>query len=232
MPVGQHNSVRILIRGEAVKQRPLRQIDVSNAFLCAIVDTIIFLEQPLTFEEDEAAICLLHKSLYGIESTALVAAVPLQCSDRARISALPHDQGMYLLDSCGHFILQVAYVDDLLYTGDDSDLLDRLERDIKEKLEVMVNHNVTHFRGLNIMQSADSIPLSAAKYAKTLANKFCITPVNLITPFRVPPPNYAPDTTPLSTADHRLFQQQFGCLLFAAVICRPDLSYAASQLAQ
>ncbi|CAI7746846.1 unnamed protein product, partial [Closterium sp. NIES-53] len=145
---------------------------------------------------------------------------------------LPHDQGMYRPESCGSFILLVAYVDDLLYTGDNAELLDRFEHDIKEKLKVAIDHNVTQFLGLNVTQTADTIHLSAAKYAKTLAKKFGISPVGVTTPFRIPPPNHEPDTTPLSPADHRLYQQQLGCLLFAAVTCRPDLSYAASQLAK
>ncbi|CAI7738480.1 unnamed protein product [Closterium sp. NIES-53] len=145
---------------------------------------------------------------------------------------LPHDQGMYRLESRGHFILLVAYVDDLLYTGDDTDLLDRFERKIQEKLEVTIDHEVTQFLGLNVTQTADTIHLSAAKYAETLAKKFGIAPVSVTTPFRIPPPNHEPDTTPLSPADLRLYQQQLGCLLFAAVTCRLDLSYIASQLAQ
>ncbi|CAI7802490.1 unnamed protein product [Closterium sp. NIES-53] len=80
--------------------------------------------------------------------------------------------------------------------------------------------------------STTSIHLSAAKSVETLAKKFAIAPINLTTPFRTPPPNHKPDTTPFSVEDHRLYQQQLGCLLFAAVTCWPDLSYVTSQLAQ
>ncbi|CAI7778001.1 unnamed protein product [Closterium sp. NIES-53] len=135
------------------------------------------------------------------------------------------------LESRNKFILLVAYVDDLLYTGDDTELLDQFEGDIKEKLEVTINHNVTQFLGLNITQSATSIHLSAAKYAETRAKKFAVAPINLTTPYRTPP-NHELDTTPLSIDDHWLYQQQLGCLLFATVTCRPDLSFVASQLAQ
>ncbi|CAI7804210.1 unnamed protein product, partial [Closterium sp. NIES-53] len=148
---GRHTSVRILICIAAVKQRPLRQIDVGSAFLYALVDAIIFVEQPHAFEESDGAVCLLQKSLYGIN--------------------------------------------------------------------------------LNITQCATSIHLFAAKYAETLANKFAIAPINLTTPFRTPH-NHEPDTTPLSIEDRRLYQQQLGYLLFAAVTCRLYLSYVASQLAQ
>ncbi|CAI7799941.1 unnamed protein product [Closterium sp. NIES-54] len=233
-PVGRHTSVRILLCIAAVKHRPLRKIDVSSAFLYPIVDAIIYVEQPHAFEEEGDAICLLQKSLYGIKQQA-----PRLWQQHLHgilielgFQHLPHDQGMYRLESRGHFILLVAYVDDLLYTGDDTDLLDRFEREIQEKLEVTIDHEVTQFPGLNVTQTVDTSHLSAAMYAETLAKKFGIAPVGVTTPFRIPPPNHEPDTTPLSPADLRLYQQQLGCLLFAAVTCRPDLSYIASQLAQ
>ncbi|CAI7833836.1 unnamed protein product [Closterium sp. NIES-53] len=90
---------------------------------------------------------------------------------------------MYRFDSDGHFILLDENVDNLLYTGDNVELLDRFMSDIKQNLEVTVNHNVTQFSGLNVTQSANSIHPSVAKYAKTLTKKFKNAPVNLTTPF-------------------------------------------------
>ncbi|CAI7736384.1 unnamed protein product [Closterium sp. NIES-53] len=232
-PVGRHTSVQILLCVAAVKQRPLRKIDISSAFLYAIVDAIIYVEQPHAFEEDGDAICLLQKSLYDIKHAPRLWQQYLHTVlIELGFQQLPHDQGMYRLESRGSFILLVAYVDDLLYTGDNTELLDRFEHDIKEKLVVNIDHDVTQFLGLNVTQTADTIHLSAAKYAETLAKKFGIAPVGITTPFRTPPPNHEPDTTPLSPTDHRLYQQQLGCLLFVAVTCHPDLSYIASQLAQ
>ncbi|CAI7864660.1 unnamed protein product [Closterium sp. NIES-54] len=124
-----------------------------------------------------------------------------------RGASFSSSSGMCRLEFRGSFILLVAYVDDLLYTGDNLELLNRFESDYKQKLEVTVNQNVTHFLGLNVTQLADTIHLSVAKYAETLAKYFGITPVNLTTPFCVPPSNHKPDTTPLSAADHRLYQQ-------------------------
>ncbi|CAI7851703.1 unnamed protein product [Closterium sp. NIES-53] len=55
-PVGRHTSARIRIYIAAVKQRPLRQINVGSAFLYASVDAIIFVEQPHAFEESDGAV--------------------------------------------------------------------------------------------------------------------------------------------------------------------------------
>ncbi|CAI7746351.1 unnamed protein product [Closterium sp. NIES-53] len=183
---------------------------------------------------------LLQKSLYGIKQAPRLWQQYLHTVlIELGFQELPHDQGMYRLESRDSFILLVAYVDDLLYIRDNAELLDRFEHDIKEKLEMTIDHDVTQFLGLNATQTADTIHLSSAKYAETLAKKFGIVPVSITTPFRIPPPNHEPDTTRLSPADHRLYQQQLGCLLIAAITCRPDLSvkkltlsYAASQLAQ
>ncbi|CAI7792556.1 unnamed protein product [Closterium sp. NIES-53] len=175
-PVGRHTSVRILLFIAAVKHRPLRKIDVSNAFLYAIVDAIIYVEQPHAFEEEGDAICLLQKSLYRIKQAPRLWQQHLHgILIELGFQQLPHDQGMYRLESRGHFILLFAYVDDLLYTGDDTDLLDRFEREIREKLEVTIDHEVTQFLGLDVTQTADTIHLSAAKYAETLAKNFGIT---------------------------------------------------------
>ncbi|CAI7925221.1 unnamed protein product, partial [Closterium sp. NIES-54] len=170
-PIGRHTSVRILICIAAIKQRPLRQIDVGSAFLYAPVDAIIFVEQPHAFEERDGAVCLLQNSLHGIKQVPRLWQQYLHTVlTELGFQQLPHDLGMYRKESRGKFILLVAYVDDLLYTGDDMELLNQFKADIKEKLEVTINHNVTQFLGLNITQSATSIHLSTAKYAKTLYN--------------------------------------------------------------
>ncbi|CAI7748049.1 unnamed protein product [Closterium sp. NIES-54] len=207
-PVRRHTSVRILICIAIVKQRPLRQIDVGSAFLYAPVDAIIFVEQPHAFKESDGAVCLLQKSLYGVKQAPRLwqRYLHIVLTDLG-FTQLPHDLGMYRKESRGKFILLVPYVGDLLYNGDDTELLDQFEEEIKVKLEVTINHNVTQFLGLNITHSTTSIHLSAAKYVETKAKKFAIAPINLTTPFRTPPPNHESDTTPLSIKIDRLYQQ-------------------------
>ncbi|CAI7754264.1 unnamed protein product, partial [Closterium sp. NIES-54] len=113
-----------------------------------------------------------------------------------------------------------------------NDLLAQFEKNLNNRVEVTSTDQVTQFLGLNISYAADAIHLSACKYAETLSAKFNIPPANLSTPYCNPATPHHPDTTPLNPSGHQLYQQQLGCLLFAAVMCRPDLSYISSQLAQ
>ncbi|CAI7804980.1 unnamed protein product [Closterium sp. NIES-53] len=48
-PVSRHTSVRILLAIAPARHLPLRQIDVKNAFLYALVDAVIYVEQPHTY---------------------------------------------------------------------------------------------------------------------------------------------------------------------------------------
>ncbi|CAI7858221.1 unnamed protein product [Closterium sp. NIES-53] len=118
---------------------------------------------------------------------------------------LPHDPGMYRRDFRSEYILLTVYIDDLLYIGSSNELLEQFEK--------------------NLMYTA-------AKYSEELGKHFNIMPAPLCTPYRTPGPNHKPVNKALSPAGLQTYHQQLGCLLFASVTCRPELSYIVSQLAQ
>ncbi|CAI7901734.1 unnamed protein product [Closterium sp. NIES-54] len=80
-------------------------------------------------------------------------------------------------------------------------------------------------------EGENAIYLNAAKYADTIAKRFSLTPTTISTPYRYTAGNDKAESAPLKLAGIRDYQRKLGCLLFAAVTCRPDLSYSASQLA-
>ncbi|CAI7810031.1 unnamed protein product [Closterium sp. NIES-53] len=178
-------------------------IDMKNAFLYALVDAVICVEQPHTYGEGDSC-----------------------------FKQLPHDLGMYRRDLCGEYLLLTVYVNDLLYTGSSNELLEQFEKSLTGRVDITCNHDVKHFLGLNISYSPEAIRLSTAKYAEELGKHFNIAPAPLSTPYRTPGPNHKRDNKALSPTGLHTYQQQLGCFLFASVTCRPDLSYIASQLAQ
>ncbi|CAI7930299.1 unnamed protein product [Closterium sp. NIES-54] len=145
---------------------------------------------------------------------------------------LPHDPGMYWLDDKGSYALLVAYVDDILYVSSSTSLGDRIEADLKKSLDLTISTKVTQFLGLNVSRTSSAIHLTASKYAESLAKRFNISTDFVATPYRSTLTGHVPNLKNLSTAGLQLYQQQLGCLLFAAVTCRPDLAYVASHLAQ
>ncbi|CAI7873487.1 unnamed protein product [Closterium sp. NIES-53] len=203
-PVSRHTSVRLVLCEAAANNFPLRQIDVSNAFLYADVDAEIYVEYPHTYPTNPPSVCKLKKSLYGIKQAPRLWQQHLNRKlTEVGFRQLPHDPGMYRLDDKRSYALLVAYVDDILYVSSSTSLSDRIEADLKKSLDLTISTKVTQFLGLNVSRTSSVINLTASKYAESLAKPGL-----------------------------QLYQQQLGCLLFTAVTCRPDLACVASHLAQ
>ncbi|CAI7876574.1 unnamed protein product [Closterium sp. NIES-53] len=142
---------------------------------------------------------------------------------------MPHDLGMYRRDSRGEYILLTIYVDDLLYTGSSKKLLEQFEKNRAGRVDITCNHDMKQFLGLNITYSQKPFISQQPSMQKNLANASTSRlhhsppltafqdPITSLTTKPCPPLGY---------------QQQLGCLLFASVTCRPDLSCIPSQLAQ
>ncbi|CAI7782808.1 unnamed protein product, partial [Closterium sp. NIES-53] len=205
-PVSRHTNVRLVLCEAAAKNFPLQQIDVSNAFLYADVDAEIYVEYPHTYPTNPPSVCKLKKSLTE--------------SSKHR----EYDKGSYAL--------LVAYVDDILYVSSSTSLGDRIEADMKKSLDLTISTKVTQFLGLNVSRTTSAIHLTASKYAEPLAKRFNIPTDFVATPYRSTLTGHVPNFKNLSATGLQLYQQQLGCLLFAAVTCRPDLAYVASHLAQ
>ncbi|CAI7857038.1 unnamed protein product [Closterium sp. NIES-54] len=136
---------------------------------------------------------------------------------------------MYRLSKSDDYILLIVYVDDLLYIGSNNDITTWFKGELQQDLTLTVSSTVTQYLGLNIREEEGTIYINAAKYADTIAKRFAITPTAISTPYR-----YATGkkgSALLKPAGIRNYQKKLGCLLFAAITCRPDLSYSASQIA-
>ncbi|CAI7891690.1 unnamed protein product [Closterium sp. NIES-53] len=232
-PVSRHTSVRLVLCEAAAKNFPLRQIDVSNAFLYADVDAEIYVEYPHTYPKKPPSVCKLKKSLYGIKQAPRLWQQHLNRKlTEVGFQQLPHDPGMYRLDDKGSYALLVAYVDDILYVSSSTSLGDRIEADLKKSLDLTISTKITQFLGLNVSRTSSAIHLTASKYAESLAKRFNISTDFVATPYWSTLTGHVPNLKNLSAAGLQLYEQQLGCLLFATVTCRPDLAYIASHLAQ
>ncbi|CAI7830861.1 unnamed protein product [Closterium sp. NIES-53] len=217
-PVSRHTSVRLVFCEAAEKNFPLRQIDVSNAFLYADVDAEIYVEYPHTYPTNSPSVCKLKKSLYGIKQAPRLWQQHLNKKlTEVGFRQLPHDSGMYRLDDKGSYALLVAYVDNILYVSSSTSLGDRIEVGLKKSLDLTISTKVTQFLGLNISRTSSAIHLTASKYAESLGKHFNISTDFVATPYRSTLTGHVPNLKKLSAAGLQLYQQQLGCLLFAAV---------------
>ncbi|CAI7746082.1 unnamed protein product [Closterium sp. NIES-54] len=214
-----------------MNRKKLRQIDVANAFLYAPIIAEIFVELLHGSNAGPNQVCQLEKLLYGIKQAPRLWQQHLHARlIRIGFLQLPHDQGMYRLTKGTDYILLIVYVDDLLYIGSTDAITTWFEGELQRDLTLTVATTVRQYLGLNIQDSDNAIYFSAEKYMDTIAKHFGLTPTVISTPYRYTDGNRKASAL-LKPAGIRDYQQKLGCLLFAAVTCRPDISYSASQLA-
>ncbi|CAI7803636.1 unnamed protein product [Closterium sp. NIES-54] len=214
-----------------MNRKKLRQIDVANAFRYAPVDAEIFVELPHGSNASPNQVCQLEKSLYGIKQAPRLWQQHLHARlIRIGFLQLPHDQGMYRLTKDTDYILLIVYVDHLLYIGSTDAITTWFEGELQRDLTLTVTTTVTQYLGLNIQDGDNAIYLSAEKYTDTIAKRFGLTPTIISTPYRYTDGNRKASTL-LKPTGIRDYQRKLGYLLFAAITCRQDLSYSASQLA-
>ena len=69
-------------------------------------------------------------------------------------------------------IILVLYVDDLILTGSDPNLINHVKSSLKKKFEMTDLGHLHYFLGLQVLQSKEAISLSQSKYACDLLCHF------------------------------------------------------------
>ena len=62
-------TIRTILSIATSSHWPIRQFDISNAFLHGFIDSDIYMEQPIGFQDSSHPdyVCKLSKSLYGLK---------------------------------------------------------------------------------------------------------------------------------------------------------------------
>ncbi|KAG8493126.1 hypothetical protein CXB51_010660 [Gossypium anomalum] len=122
-PVVKHSSIRVLLGVVAMHDLELEKLDVKTTFLHRELEEDIYMQQPegFTVSKKEDYVCLLKKSLYGLEQS------PRQWYKRVNAFITSHDFKRSSFDSCvcckknsdGSFEYLLLYVDDILIAAKD-----------------------------------------------------------------------------------------------------------------
>ena len=87
------------------------------------------------------------------------------------------DNTIYTKKEGKYLIILVLYVDDLILTSSDPNLINHVKSNLKKKFEMTDLGHLHYFLGLQVFQSKEGIFLSQSKYAYDLLRFF---PFNLV----------------------------------------------------
>eukprot|EP00253_Pinus_taeda_P004174 PITA_04174 len=226
------NSIRLVLSLAAPLKWEVHQMDVKSAFLHGDLHEEIYMEQPIAFiQTDSSLVCRLKKSLYGLKQAPRAWYAKMDSFLlESGFSRCYSDNTVYTKKVGNSLIILVLYVDDLILTGSDPNLINHVKSSLKKKFEMTDLGHLLYFLGLQVLQSKEGISLSQSKYACDILRHFHIEDCKPApSPFQSGVKLSVSCTSP--EVDATLYRQLVGKLLYLTHT-RPDLSFSVGLVAR
>ena len=130
-------------------------MDVKFSFLHGDLHEEIYMEQPPGYvQHNSSLVCLLKKSLYGLKQAprAWYAKMDSFLLDIG-FSRCHSNPNVYTKKVGNHLIILVLYVDDLILTGSDPNLITHVKSSLKQNFEMSNLGHLHYFLGLQVLQT-------------------------------------------------------------------------------
>ena len=137
---------------------------------------------------------------------------------------------MFLHNSSHGITVLLVYVDDIIISGTDSDMITCLQTSLHESFHMKDLGPLTYFLGLEVHQSQKGLVLDQHKYAMDLVEMAGLqhsTPIDTPVKVNIKLDQDIGDLLP----DATLYRRLVGSLIYLT-ITRPDLSYAVNLVSQ
>ncbi|KAM1597014.1 hypothetical protein ACFX1R_033897 [Malus domestica] len=203
------------------------------AFLNGVLEEEVYVEQPDGFviKGSEDKVYKLHKALYGLKQAprAWYSEIDTYFAHCGFVKS--QSEATLYIKARGREILIVSiYVDDIVYTGNNNEMLKEFKEDMMIKYEMTDLGLLHHFLGMGVIQTHTNIFIHQRKYAASLLDKFGLSECkSVFTPLVSSEKLCKDDGSGLASEEQ--YRRIVGSLLYLTAT-RPDIMYAASLLAR
>jgi hypothetical protein len=143
-------------------------MDVVTAFLNGKLTDSIYMMQPPGFEVpgQEHLVCLLLRSIYGLKQSPRTwyFEIHLFLTKTGWICSTA-DPNLYFVWRGSSVVILLIYVDDLLLTGNDSQLISQLKSQLMSQYKMKDLGPITRYLGVEFSCNSDSIAIHQSQYA-------------------------------------------------------------------
>jgi transposase InsO family protein len=228
-PVVRWETIRILIAIATHLNWPIHQLDVLIAFLNGILKEDVYMLQPPGFIQPgtEHLVCKLHKSLYGLKHSPRAWYARLHVALLAwKLTQFDSDPNLYFSHTGTATIVLLVYVDDIILTGSNLNLINRLKGHLHTTFRTNDLGPIRRYLGVQFERDSTSVRMHQTEYAISILRQFKME-------------HCAPSATPLPEGitlskesvsppvDATLYRMLVGKLLFLTKT-RPDITYAVN----
>ncbi|CAM9520770.1 unnamed protein product, partial [Ascophyllum nodosum] len=237
-PTPTASSMRAVLATAAMKNWELRHIDVVQGCLQADIDEELYIELPEDYRAFPNAVGLLRKAIYGLVQSELCWFRNFTDGIKEKGFEQSHaDPYVFRRIVDGEVVtVIVVYVDDILLASKTKE--GRTLSDLSSCFKVKDLGEAEFYLGCHITRNREARTLTFDQhiYAETVAKRFNVTKISMI--------RMATGVKPLSKEEgpknpkereemRRIpYREAVGTLMRAATMARPDLSFAAHNLAK
>ncbi|KAG7584577.1 Integrase catalytic core [Arabidopsis suecica] len=232
-PVARIETIRFILALSASNGWEIHHLDVKTAFLHGELKEVVYVSQPEGFvvEGSQDKVYRLNKALYGLKqaprawntklNTILLELGFTKCSKEPSI---------YRKKEREEFLVVAVYVDDLLVTGSDLEIILEFKKGMARNFEMSDLGKLTYYLGIEVTQSENGILLNQERYAKKILEETGFADCNAV---HVPmcanlKLSKAPEE---KNIDEKEYRRSIGCLRYL-LHTRPDLSYCVGVLSR
>lgn len=165
-PVARQDTIRMLLAIAAQKRWKICQLDVKSAFLNGFLEEEIYVEKPKGFlvKGHKDKVYLLKKALYGLKQAprAWYSRIDEYLSKLGFVKSLS-ESTLYINGDQANFIVISLYVDDLLVTSSNVELIQQFKDDMMQVFEMTDLGEMSYFLGMQVKQNEGDIFISQRK---------------------------------------------------------------------
>ena len=236
-PVARFETVRLLLASAALEDWDIEALDVKTAFLYGNLDEEIYMEQPEGFvtQGQEGKVYRLKKALYGLKQASYAWNKQADKSLKSLgFNRCLSDTGVYILRKNSSILVVILYVDDVLWMGNNTELLQTLKSKFMKIWECRDLGQVSEYLGMKIVQDRQNqlLTIDQIDYAMKVVKHFGQENAK---PARTPlPAGYVPKpNNGTATSEQRSYYQSIiGSLLYLTLGTHPDIAYAVIMMSQ
>jgi hypothetical protein len=153
---------------------PIRQLDISNAFLHGSLTEDVYMEQPQGFVDKAHPnlVCKLHKAIYGLKQAprAWYTRLSQFLLDLGFIASLV-DTALFLHISVHVKVFLLIYVDNIIVIGTHPHVINALITRMQHKFPVKDLGPLSYFLGIQVTRTSTGLHLCQAKYVADILTR-------------------------------------------------------------
>nr|CAN80686.1 hypothetical protein VITISV_033813 [Vitis vinifera] len=210
----------------------MRQLDVKNAFLHGFLKEEVFMEQPPGFINEDLPnhVCKLNHSLYGLKQAPRAwFDRPSQCLLHLGFYCGKAYSSLFILRKGQSIVLQLIYVDDIIVTGNDNNIISDLISTLSSEFSLKDLGSLHYFLGLEVKYLPNGLFVSQTKYTRDLLEHTKMMECTYInTPMALKSIITPSDEQPINPTRYRQLVGSLEYLTFT----RPNIVHAVNKACQ